>query len=104
MANTAAALTSALQIEHPARSSPKTIDCGSCHVASRARTNAERVRNIVTTSWADAFNDARFDLRRVDGAKEDPRALRAFGYFGKLSAFSQRTINESAAVALQLSK
>jgi len=98
------ALESALRIEHPARSSPKTIDCGSCHVASRARTNAERVRKTVTTSWADAFNDSRFDLRRVDEAKEDPRALRAFGYFGKLSALSQRTINESAAVATELSK
>ena len=98
------ALTSALQIEHPERSSPRTIDCASCHVASRARTNAERVRKVTTTGWADAFNDARFDLRRVDEAKEDPRALRAFGYFGKLSALSQRTINESAAIAAALSK
>lgn len=98
------ALVSALQIEHPERSSPRTIDCASCHVASRARTNAERVRRVTTTSWTDAFNDERFDLRRVDEAKEDPRALRAFGYFGKLSAFSQRTINESAEIAAALSK
>jgi hypothetical protein len=97
-------LTSALQIEHPQRSSPRTIDCASCHVASRARTNAERRRMVDTSSWADAFTaSARFDLRRTDGAGDDPRALRSFGYFGPVSALSQRTINESAAVAAALS-
>jgi hypothetical protein len=99
-----AALTSALQLEHPDRSSPKTHDCASCHVASRSRRNAERRRNIDTTSFADAFASTRFDLRRVDGAADDPHAMRAFGYFGFLSALSQRTINESAKVAESLSK
>lgn len=98
------ALTSALQKEHPARSSPKTVDCASCHVASRARSNAEAQRRVDTSAWPDAFTaHPRFDLRRVDGAANDPRAVRAFGYFGALSALSQRTINESAEVATALS-
>lgn len=98
-------LTSALQIEHPQRSSPKTIDCASCHVASRARHNAEAQRQVDTSSWPDAFTASpRFDLRRVDGAHDDPKALRAFGYFGRLSALSQRTINESALIADDLSR
>lgn len=98
------ALTSALRIEHPERSSPKTIDCGSCHVASRARRNAEARRMVDNTGHPDAFHAApRFDLARVDGAGDDPAALRAFGYFGPKSALSQRTINESAAVAEALS-
>jgi hypothetical protein len=80
------------------------VDCASCHVASRARTNAEQRRAVDTSAWAEAFRaNPRFDLRRVDGAGNDPRALRAFGYFGRLSALSQRTINESAEVAEALS-
>jgi hypothetical protein len=99
------ALTSALQIEHPDRSSPKTIDCASCHVASRARRNAEHQRQVDTSTWPDAFvANQRFNLARVDGVSDDPKALRAFGYLGRLSALSQRTINESAAVAEALSR
>jgi hypothetical protein len=98
------ALTSALRIEHPARESPKTIDCASCHVASRARRHAETYRNVDTSGWADAFAASpRFDLRRVDAVGDEPVALRAFGYFGDRSALSQRTINESAAIAEALS-
>lgn len=98
------ALTSALRIEHPERESPKTIDCGSCHVASRARRHAETYRGVDISQWDDAFHAApRFDLRRVDGAADDPTALRAFGYFGNRSALNQRTINESAVIAEALS-
>jgi hypothetical protein len=97
------ALSSALRLEHPDRSNPKTHDCASCHVASRSRRNAERRRNVDTSAFADAFGSSRYDLRRVDGAADDPHAMRAFGYFGFLSALSQRTINESARVAEALS-
>lgn len=98
-------LTSALRLEHPARLSPKTADCGSCHVATRARTNAERQRQVDTSAWPDAFAaNPRFDLSRTDAVGDNPRALRAFGYFGSQSALSQRTINESAEVAEALSQ
>lgn len=99
------ALTSALRIEHPDRSSPKTIDCASCHVASRARRNAEQRRMVDNSQHPDAFHaNPRFNLTRVDAVGDDPRALRAFGYLGRDSALSQRTINESAAVAETLSQ
>jgi hypothetical protein len=98
-------LTSALRLEHPERLTPKTADCGSCHVASRARRNAEARRMVDTSRHPDAFvADPRFDLRRTDAVGDDPRALRAFGYFGRDSALSQRTINESARVAEALSR
>lgn len=99
------AVTSALRIEHPVRTNPRTVDCGSCHVASRALRNARQERTIDTSSHVDAYvGNSRFDLRRLDGAGDDPRAMRAFGYFGVQSAFSQRTINESAEVAEALSR
>lgn len=94
------ALKSALTIENPDRSSPKTIDCASCHVASRARANAERRRKVDTSAWAELFvAPARFDVRRVDAVGDDPKALRAFGYQGRDGAWSLRTINESAMIA-----
>jgi hypothetical protein len=99
------AVTSALRIEHPARSNPKTVDCASCHVASRALRNAREQRMIDTSTHVDQYvGNPRFDLRRLDGAGDDPRAMRAFGYFKDQSALSQRTINESAEVAEALSR
>lgn len=99
------AITSALKLEHPARSSPKTADCGSCHVASRSLRNARAERPVDLSAHADVFvANPRFDLRRVDAVGDDPRALRAFGYFGRQSALSQRTINESAEVAEALTR
>ncbi len=96
------AITSALRLEHPERSSPKTVDCASCHVASRARSHAERSLQLDTSTHPDAFTAEGFELRRADEAGDDPKALRAFGYVGVKSAFSQRTINESAVVARAL--
>lgn len=98
------ALKAALKMENPAHESPRTIDCASCHVATRSRSHAEEKRGVSTVGWAERFEDGRFDLRRVDGAKNRPDALRAFGYFRTLSALSQRTINESAVIAIELSK
>jgi hypothetical protein len=98
------AFTSALELEHPLRSSPKTVDCASCHAASRARRHAEQSRTVDNSQHPDAFHAARFNLTRVDGAGDNPRAQRAFGYFGAQTALSQRTINESAQVAEALSR
>lgn len=100
------AVRQALIIEHPDRSSPQTIDCGSCHVASRALSFATAQRGLDTTGWAERFVSpaSRFNLSRVDGVGNDPFAQRAFGYLGRKSALSQRTINESAVVADALSR
>jgi hypothetical protein len=95
------AFASALLIENPHLSSPKTIDCASCHVASRAKDNALLRREIDTDSFSEKFKHP-LTLRREDEAQNNPFALRAFGYFKNKSAFSQRTINESALIAEEL--
>ena len=98
------ALTSALKIENPDLSSPKTIDCASCHVASRSRRNAEARRMFSTEGFAERFiAPSRQNANRVDAIGDDARALRSFGYFEDKSALSLRTINESAAIAEALS-
>jgi len=96
------ALQSALSFENPNRSSPRAVDCGSCHAASRSRVAAEQSRGVDTSGWPERFTDAAFDLRRVDGTPTEPHTLRAFGYFFDKTAFSQRTINDSAVTARAL--
>lgn len=98
------AFKSALTFENPNRSSPRAVDCGSCHAASRSRTAAELQRSMDTSSYAERFDDSAFDLRRVDQTPTDPHTLRAFGYFFDQTAFSQRTINDSAVTARALSR
>jgi hypothetical protein len=99
------AVTEALHIENPDKETPQTIDCASCHAASRALTTAKTELSLDMSQYAaDAYAaPARFNVSRVDGVGQNPFAQRAFGYFGNLTAFSQRTINESAAIADALS-
>jgi len=97
------ALQSALSFENPNRSSPRAIDCGSCHEASRERTAAEMQRGVDTSTWDERFQDSAFDLRRMDQTPVEPHTLRAFGYFFDQTAFSQRVINDSAVTARKLS-
>ena len=99
------ATKAALLIENPDKETPQTIDCASCHLASRAVSFAAKTRNLDLSSFADRYvpPSTRFDLSRVDQVENDPFAQRAFGYFHAKSALSQRTINESAAIADALS-
>jgi hypothetical protein len=105
------AVEEALHIENPVNAditkmeTPQSVDCASCHLASRALTSARKSQNLDMTKYsADTYAaPSRFDMRRVDQVGENPFAQRAFGYFGSQTAFSQRTINESAVIADTLS-
>jgi hypothetical protein len=101
----ARAVTEALHIENPDKETPQTIDCASCHAASRALTTAKTELSLDMSKYAaEAYAaPSRFNTARVDSVGQDPFAQRAFGYFGNRTAFSQRTINESAAIADKLS-
>lgn len=94
----------ALLIENPDKESPQTIDCASCHLASRALTAAIKDRGIEVTAMEERYvAPSRFDMRRIDTVVNNPFAQRAFGYFAADTALSQRTINESAVIAEALS-
>jgi hypothetical protein len=99
------AVTEALHIANPDKSTPQTIDCASCHAADRALTTAKTELQLDMTPYAaDAYAaPSRFNTARVDAVGQNPFAQRAFGYFKNLTAFNQRTINESAAIADKLS-
>jgi hypothetical protein len=101
----ARAVTEALHIENPDKETPQTIDCASCHAVSRALTTAKQELNLDMSKYSgDAYAaPARFNVQRVDQVGQNPFAQRAFGYFKNQTAFSQRTINESAVIADTLS-
>ena len=100
LADATAALRNAYLVDNPSSSfNPRTLDCGTCHVATRNRSYAERKRSIDTTGWSERFQDSRYNLSRTDAVSDDPRSLRSFGYFGTKSSIAGRTIHESAVVA-----
>lgn len=95
---------SVYRIENPTVHSPDTIDCATCHVA-------QPVRNwLVSTFPSLGFQqslykyDSAFNLSNVSPQQNETNNLRSFGYFGKTPAFSQRVINESAAIATFLNQ
>jgi len=90
------------RIENPTIHNPQTIDCVSCHIAQATRV-------WVTTHFPDLNLDKsefRFtsplDLTNTSSFQNLTVNLRAFGYFGRKPAISQRTINESAALVEKL--
>ena len=100
LADATAALRNAYLVDNPSSSfNPRTLDCGTCHVATRNRSYAERKRSIDTTGWSERFQDSRYNLSRTDAVSDNPRSLRSFGYFGTKSSIAGRTIHESAVVA-----
>lgn len=90
--------------EDPTRHSAATLDCASCHLANsrgfyEAFTATTTDPALVTFAAPPDQNTT-----RIDGTDLTGRSLRAFGYFEGNVAVSQRTINESAAIAHRLSQ
>jgi hypothetical protein len=92
------ALQTALDIENPRRQNPDTVDCASCHAAGPLRDRAEN-KGIAPMGLVRFTSSWPLGLINQHELKGDPRRVRAFGYFGDRPAFSQRTVNETAAVA-----
>jgi hypothetical protein len=90
------------RVENPQIHSASTVDCVSCHTAGP-------VRLWMETKFPDLGLDAsafRFtapeNLSNSSPLQKMSTLLRAFGYEGKVPAFNDRTINESAAVLERL--
>jgi hypothetical protein len=93
------------KIEDPAKLSSLTLDCGSCHLTSNARTFYERLTGATTDANLVTFvSPPGQNTSRHDDTALSAQVVRAFGYLDKHVAISQRTINESARVADWLSR
>jgi hypothetical protein len=98
-----ASVDSIYRIENPKLNSPATIDCASCHAAQVAREWAVSKFPDLGLDQSSFRFTSLFNLRNSTTPLRSTHVMRAFGYQGKLPAISQRTINESAAIAESLS-
>lgn len=97
----AAAERAALRIENPDVHTTETVSCVACHTATQTRLWTERSLGRNTEGHPDRFTAAA-DLTLTSETTRIPGSLRAFGYLHQRVAISQRTVNESAAVAAAL--
>lgn len=88
------------RFKNPHRTNPKTLDCASCHFANATRFYINsRFNSLEQFSSKDNYNNpdpAHFNLINNSIASRATRVVRAFGYFAKEPAISQRVINDSA--------
>lgn len=98
------AVMAAYRIENPETHTARSMDCVTCHSAQIARVWAEaRFPWLGLNQRANGVRyDSRFSLVNSSPSPGDTRVLRAFGYFGRTPAISQRTVNETAAVLERL--
>lgn len=96
----------AIQMENPNLHNPGTVDCVSCHMAQTVSLWGQQ--NFPAWDWQGIFARDRFtsplNLKNNSLHPSDANRVRAFGYFEAEPIFSQRVINESAAVVTTLSK
>ncbi|HYP67284.1 MAG TPA: hypothetical protein VEP67_03415 [Thiobacillaceae bacterium] len=91
-------------IENPARNTPETVDCVSCHAAQPAGSLLSRTLSALHNQpevKAHVFQ-SRLPLRNSGLHLADTHVLRAFGYIDRDPAISRRVTNESADVVRQL--
>lgn len=93
------AVKEAYAIENPGTHGPGTIDCASCHVATRARRLASQVRSITLPAAPERYGFA----AEIGDDAQGLATQRAFGYIGTTPSLSQRVANESAEVACAIS-
>ena len=90
---------SIFRIENPKINSPATIDCASCHAAQAARIWAETKFPDLHLGESQFKFQSSLNLQNVTTSLRSTHSMRAFGYEGRNPAISQRTVNESAAIA-----
>lgn len=92
----------AFRVENPKNFNPENMDCVSCHVAQPAIQWVlnKRPELKVDQLWShEIYANAKYNLGNMSPEVWNTHQIRAFGYFGRNVAISQRTINESAEVA-----
>lgn len=98
------AIRSLFAFENPRIHDTASLDCVSCHATTMAHQWTER--NYPQFNWNTDFTDVRyqsdFNLTNTAVGKVTPNRFRIFGYFENKPMISQRLINETAEVKLNL--
>lgn len=97
-------LDASYRIENPKIHNPTTIDCVSCHLVTPLRSWIEKNINTTPFNPQNIFESA-FNLQlTTEPLSTNTSLLRNFGYLRNKPFVSQRTVNETAAIAEYLSK
>jgi hypothetical protein len=94
------------RVENPDFHSPESVDCVSCHVAQPARHFALKnfgAFGLEKLAETHAYRSA-LNLQNTSPVQANTRSIRAFGYFFRDPAISQRAINETAAAVQRLNE
>jgi len=95
-----AAYNAALIIENPSRKTVEQESCVACHTALSARLNVESEFALSSKGNPNAFvSSFNLALTSAPETQHRPNIMHAFGYKFDAVSISQRTVNESAAVA-----
>lgn len=92
-------VASAFKVENPRVHTTESVDCVSCHTANGARDFALKLfsKDINRSEFSEYPSPYQASERATNN-------LRVFGYFNHEPSISQRVINESAEVVLELQK
>jgi hypothetical protein len=91
------------RIENPKNFHANNMDCVTCHVAEAAKQWVLRDKGYLDLQHVLSYESSRHNLKNTTPQMWNTQMVRAFGYFGRNPAISQRVINESAEVADLLS-
>lgn len=93
---------SLLAVNNPTLHTANTVQCASCHLATTVLTPRATDAGIDLTTLAENFTSSTFDLTPIGNPAARFRTLRALGYFNDQPLVSQRVINETVNVLVEL--
>lgn len=96
-----ALVDAALRIDNPLRHTPATLDCVSCHCASRAVRRVKRYEYLnLDDGNPNRYRSPEGVTGTLDGMKLDnDYSVRAFGYFFDKVSITKGVVNDSARIA-----
>ncbi len=95
-------MASYLRVENPALYVPDQLPCAGCHMATYVTAQASANFGLEPAMFPEDAFVSELDLALRGNAASTPSSLRAFGYFEDEVMIAQRTVNESAAVVVDL--
>jgi hypothetical protein len=104
------ALVAINRIENPRIHSAKTLDCAHCHVSDAVKLWTKNSAPSLVEKYSSNLGEYILSFRENYNLTNRTlnlghnKSLRAFGHFNGEASISQRTINESAEVAIRLNK
>jgi len=96
------ALEAMAAIQNPMLHTAETVQCIGCHVTTFLTARRAVVAGVDPTAVTNRFISQRFDLSTTGKSTTNDRSLRAFGYLFSEPMISQRVVNDTAQVLVEI--